>query len=153
MRSIVAGRVLGRRVIYRGFPAPDATHGLPGCAFGRESPIPLLDPEIEAKIGMVNFRSITMRAFRLTMEDRCEDYGQVATYRGTIPDLPHAFVLDDHHRFETGRPMPVCGNTADMLAATRYSMHFELTPRRSHFGLFPCAPGSGVQSPALAACC
>lgn len=109
----------------------------------RQSPIPLLDPEIEAKIGMVGFRSITMRAFRLAMEDRCEDYGQVATYRGTIPDHPHAFVLDDHHRFETGKPLRVCGNTFDMLARSRYAAHFVLVgDTTTHFGLFDCAPAA-----------
>ena len=127
-----------------------------GCADHRivaRNAVPLLDAQIEARIGMVRFESITVRAFKLDLEDRCEDYGQIATYRGSIPYHPHAFVLDDHHRFETGRPLPVCGNTADMLAATRYGMHFELTPRRSHFGLFPCAPEPGVQSAAIAACC
>lgn len=108
-----------------------------------QSPIPLLDPAIEAKIGMVGFRSITMRAFRLTMEDRCEDYGQVATYLGTIPDLPHAFVLDDHHRFETGKPLRVCGNTFDMLSRSRYAPHFALTGDTvTHFGLFDCTPAT-----------
>ena len=106
-----------------------------------QSPVPLLDPEIEAKIGMVNFRSITMRAFRVAMEDRCEDFGQVATYRGTIPGLPHAFVLDDHHRFEAGKPLRVCRNTFDMLALSRYAVHFVLAGDTStHFGLFDCAP-------------
>lgn len=114
-----------------------------GCADHRvlaRSPVPLLDREIEARIGMVTFQSLTVRAFKLDLEDRCEDYGQVATYRGSIPHHPHAFALDDHHRFETGRPMLVCGNTADMLGRTRYGPHFEVTDRRAHHGLFPCGP-------------
>ena len=110
-----------------------------------QSAIPLLDPDIEAKIGMVGFRSITMRAFRLAMEDRCEDYGQIATYRGSIPDLPHAFILDDHHRFETGKPLRVCGNTFDMLARSRYAAHFVVAgDTTTHFGLFDCAPSPAV---------
>ncbi len=127
-----------------------------GCADYRiaaRNPVPLLDAQIEARIGMVRFESITVRAFKLDLEDRCEDYGQVATYRGSIPHHPHAFVLDDHHRFEAGRPMLVCGNTANMLGATRYAAHFELTPRGAHFGLFPCAPAAGTQSASVAACC
>jgi arsenite methyltransferase len=92
-----------------------------------------------------------VRAFKLDLEDRCEDYGQVATYRGTIPHHPHAFALDDHHRFERGRPMLVCGNTADMLARTRYAEHFSVTARGAHFGLFECAPASAAIAPA--ACC
>ncbi len=100
------------------------------------SPVPLLDDGIEARIGMVAFESITVRAFKLDLEDRCEDFGQIATYRGSIAHHPHRFILDDHHMFERDRPMLVCGNTAAMLADTRYGPHFEVTPRRSHFGLF-----------------
>jgi len=60
--------------------------------------------EIERKVGMINFRSLTIRAFKLdSLEDICEDYGQVATYLGTIPEAPHRFVLDDHHTFHTGK--------------------------------------------------
>jgi arsenite methyltransferase len=128
-----------------------------GCADVRcvsQSPIPLLDPEIEARIGMVGFRSMTMRAFRLPLEDRCEDYGQVATYRGSIAGLPHAFVLDDHHRFETGKPWRVCGNTFDMLAQSRYAGHFELHgDKRVHFGLFDCGSGPATAAAGTSACC
>ncbi len=62
-----------------------------GCNDARsvcQAPIPLLDPRIEANSGMVGFREITMHAFKLPLEDRCEDYGQVATYLGTIAGLP-----------------------------------------------------------------
>ncbi len=128
-----------------------------GCADARsvsQAPIPIYDPQIEAKIGMVGFRSITMRAFKTPLEDRCEDYGQTATYLGTIDGLPHAFVLDDHHRFETDRPMLVCGNTFDMLAQSRYGKHFRLTgDTRTHFGLFDCAPGAVSASTTPGACC
>ncbi len=131
--------------------------GQVGCNDARsvsQSPIALLDAQIEARIGMVGFRSITMRAFKLPLEDRCEDYGQSATYRGTIAELPHAFVLDDHHRFETGRPMRVCGNTFDMLARSRYADHFGLLGDTSvHFGLFDCATGPVGAPAAAGACC
>lgn len=117
------------------------------------SPVPLFDPDIEARIGNVNFRSITVRAFKLDLEDRCEDFGQIATYQGSIPGLPHAFVLDDHHTFETGKPLRVCGNTFDMLAQTRFASHFSLLGDNSrHFGLFDCAPASATAS-AAGACC
>ena len=118
-----------------------------------QAPIPLLDPQIEAKIGMVSFRSITMRAFKMALEDRCEEYGQVATYRGGIEGLPHAFVLDDHHRFESGRPMLVCGNTFDMLAQSRFAPHFDLVGNKeTHYGLFDCAPVAAT-APVAGACC
>ncbi len=97
--------------------------------------------EIERKVGNIKFYSLTVRAFKLALEDQCEDYGQVATYLGTLPDEPNGFTLDDHHHFETGRPMLVCGNTADMLALTRFGAHFRLDGAKDrHFGLFPCGP-------------
>ncbi len=106
--------------------------------------ITLDNPEIEEKIGMVDFYSITIRAFKLYgLEDRCEDYGQIAIYKGTIPGFPHFFELDDHHRFITGKPMLVCGNTAMMLQQTRFSEHFDVVGDRSvHYGIFECAPAT-----------
>jgi SAM-dependent methyltransferase len=116
------------------------------------SPIALTDPAIEQRIGFANFESITWRAFRLPLEDRCEDYGQTATYLGSLPQLPHRFALDDHHLLERGRPMLVCGNTADMLAGSRYAAHFRIDgDKRQHFGLFDCAPATPVS--ASASCC
>jgi len=104
--------------------------------------IKLNNPELEIKAGMVDFYSITVRAFKLdSLEDICEDYGQVAVYRGTIPGYPHAFELDDHHRFITGKPMLVCGNTASMVCETRFAKHFTVSGDRStHYGPFKCAP-------------
>ena len=106
-------------------------------------PIALNAPDIAAAIGMIDFHSITVRAFKLSLEDVCEDYGQVATYRGTIPEWPHYFDFDDHHRFFTGKPMLVCGNTASMVQDTRYASHFTVQgDRRIHLGMFDCGSGS-----------
>lgn len=122
-------------------------------------PITLDDPQVVAKAGMINFSSITVRAFKLgALEDICEDYGQTATYRGTIPECPHHFPLDDHHTFVTGKPMLVCGNTAAMVQQTRFGRHFTVTGDRAvHFGPFPCGPAPANSSAADAcaggACC
>lgn len=106
--------------------------------------IGLDNPEIEEKTGMVDFYSVTVRAFKLyDLEDICEDYGQIAIYKGTIPGFSHYFELDDHHRFISGKPVLVCGNTASMLQDTRYGKHFQVTGDRSvHFGPFNCAPAT-----------
>lgn len=128
----------------------------------KQNPINIDDPEVFAKIGMVKFDSVTVRAFKMPLEDRCEDFGQVAVYLGTIEQHPHSFDLDDHHHFETGRPLRVCGNTADMLAGSRYGDHFRvlgdhfrvLGDKSRHFGLFDCSPGPGSASAnADSACC
>lgn len=152
---VLLGECLGGALYWEDFRR---LMGALGCADLRvveEHPVSIDDPELKARIGMVAFRSVTVRAFRLELEDRCEDYGQVACYRGGIPEAPHVFELDDHHRFEAGRPQSVCGNTADMLSRTRYGRHFEVLGDRSrHFGLFPCAPGAAATKAAEpAGCC
>jgi arsenite methyltransferase len=112
------------------------------------------NPDIERKAGMIDFYSVTVRAFKLDLEDLCEDYGQVATYLGTIPESPHSFTLDDHHLFKTGQPMLVCGNTAAMVGDTRYGRHFKVVGDKStHFGPFDCAPSPAAGDAPGGACC
>ncbi len=105
--------------------------------------IKLTNPEIINKAGIIDFYSMTIRAFKLDdIEDICEDYGQVATYKGTIAESPHSFELDDHHEFITGKPMLVCGNTASMISKTRFGKHFEVIGNRTtHYGAFDCSGG------------
>jgi len=112
-----------------------------GCPDYREvssAPIPMNNDEMSMKAGNIQFTSKTIRAFKLaSLEDAQEDYGQVATYRGTIEHKPHAFRLDANHVFERGRPTTVSGNTAAMLSETRLGRHFEvLGDRDTHFGAF-----------------
>lgn len=127
-----------------------------GCADYRvltRSPLAITNPEVRAKTGNARFASHTVRAFKLALEDRCEDYGQVAYYRGTLPEAPHAYTLDDHHHFETDRPLLVCSNTAMMLTGTRLASHFRVVGDLStHYGLFPCGPAP-VTVPAQAPAC
>jgi arsenite methyltransferase len=129
-----------------------------GCADARvvsSAPLALNNADLERKAGNIRFSSMTIRAFKLPLEDRCEDFGQVATYRGTLAESPHAFDLDDHHHFESGRPMLVCGNTADMIGRTRYARHFQVTGDKTvHYGLFDCGPGAAAPGVApKAGCC
>ena len=106
--------------------------------------VTLDNPEIEAKAGMIDFYTMTIRAFKLDdLEETCEDYGQTATYLETIPGCPHSFMFDDRHIFITKKPMLVCGNTASMLQNTRYGRHFKVIGDRTiHFGSFNCASAS-----------
>ena len=121
-----------------------------------KSKITISDPEVEHKIGMIDFYSLTIRAFKLDLEDRCEDYGQVAYYKGTIEECPNTFTLDDHHSFQAGRPMLVCKNTALMLAQSRFGEHFEIVGKGDkHFGPFDCETHGKVNGPRtpMAPCC
>jgi len=99
-----------------------------------------LSGEIADKLGFATFSSRTVRAFKIgDLEDACEDYGQVAYYNGDVPGYPHHFDFDENHRFLTGKPTLVCGNTASMLTETRYNKAFKVTGDRSvHYGIFNC---------------
>jgi len=132
--------------------------GCPDYRVTAKHKVEINNPEIAAKAGMIDFYSMTIRAFKLeTLESICEDYGQVAVYRGTIPGYDHVFELDDHHRFIAGKPMLVCGNTASMLSETRFKDHFKVTGDRSiHYGPFDCAPAHekrGTDDESGVACC
>ncbi len=112
------------------------------------SPVTINSAEVEATAGAAQFSSVTLRLLKIPqLEERCEDYGQVATYLGGIPNFETVFQLDDHHQFEKDRPERVCGNTADMLALSRLGKYFTITgDKQTHFGLFPC--GETLSTPA-----
>lgn len=140
---VLLGECLAGALYVEDFRRVLANLGVADPRVSARSPITLIDAAIERRIGFAQFESITWRVFKLQLEDRCEDYGQIATYLGTLVESPHRFVLDDHHMFEAGKPMRVCGNTADMLTATRYARHFRIDGDKTrHFGLFDCGPGT-----------
>ncbi|MCL8047467.1 hypothetical protein M8864_32765, partial [Pseudomonas aeruginosa] len=125
-----------------------------------DQPIEITDPALAAKLGDARFFSATYRLFKLDgLEPACEDYGQAVIYRGSIAGAPTAFVLDKHHRIETGRVFPVCGNTWRMLKDSRFAAHFEFIGDFSrHFGLFEgCGGGlpfdQGAAPGTAASCC
>jgi SAM-dependent methyltransferase len=66
----------------------------------------------------------------------CEDFGQTATYLGTVADHPERFELDLTSAFEKGKPEPVCAATAAALARTWLAPHFEVTAPSAHRGAF-----------------
>lgn len=122
-----------------------------------------LDPRVVRRVEVsrdvlgepIVFHSLTLRGFHFAerLDRRCEDYGQIATYLGSVAQQKARFVFDDHHVFEAGRPTPVCRNTARMLSETRLSSHFQVTPPLRHFGLFECSPNTSAQAVASSGCC
>lgn len=150
--AVLLGECLGGALYIEDFRRVMAQAGCADARVVSATKLTLNNPDISRMAGFINFYSMTVRAFKLSLEDRCEDYGQVATYRGTLAEHPHRYALDDHHLFETGRPMLVCGNTADMISQTRYAHHFTVTGDKSvHHGLFDCGPVQAIA--AKAGCC
>ncbi|MEM8798849.1 MAG: methyltransferase domain-containing protein [Pseudomonadota bacterium] len=142
--DVLVGECLGGALYVEDFRRMLARVGCHDHRVVSSAPIVLEEPALARKAGMIPFCSLTVRAFKGAYEDRCEDFGQVAYYEGTIDEFPHAFVLDDHHEFKTGQPVLVCGNTAQMLSESRFAPHFRIVGDRSvHYGLFDCGPTGG----------
>ena len=142
---VLLGECLGGALYVEDFRRLMAEAGCHDARVVARAALALNNPDLERQAGFIRFSSLTIRAFKLDLEDRCEDFGQVATYLGTLAEAPHAFDLDDHHHFQAGKPMLVCGNTADMVGATRYARHFRVTGDKSvHYGLFDCGPAAAV---------
>ena len=154
---VLVGECLGGALYVEDFRRMLSRLGCLDYRLTARSRITLHNEEIAKQAGFIEFYSMTVRAFKLELEDRCEDFGQTGTYLGTIPESPNAFVLDDHHTFESGKSISICGNTAMMLKDTRYSKHFVIQGDTSrHFGLFDCAPGAtamGTADQQIGACC
>lgn len=105
-----------------------------------KQPVEIRRPGAGDKVGLASFTYRVIRTFKLPLEDICEDYGQVAIYKGTMPGFPEAFPLDDHHLFIKDKPMLVCGNSGAMVEETRYGRHFTVTGDKSvHYGPFDCS--------------
>ena len=109
-------------------------------------PVTVDNPDLEKKVGRIKFFSVTYRMFKIDgLESDCEDYGQAVSYKGTIPESPNAFDLDDHHHFPKGKIVSVCGNTFDMLNKSRFKKDFQFFGDTStHFGIFA---GCGTAMP------
>jgi ubiquinone/menaquinone biosynthesis C-methylase UbiE len=145
---VLVGECLGGALYIQDFRRMMAKLGIQDYRVVTSSVIEPSNPDLERRCGNAKFYSMTVRLFQLPeLEDRCEDYGQVAWYKGTMTDQPHRFALDDHHTFVTGKPMAVCSNTAMMLTDTRFAPHFRVDgDLTTHFGLFDCGPDDAVVS-------
>ncbi|HHS95883.1 MAG TPA: methyltransferase domain-containing protein [Phaeodactylibacter sp.] len=99
---------------------------------------------LQNKLGAIKFFSVTYRLFKIEgLEEDCEDYGQAIKYLGSIQNASHAFDLDNHHHFPTGKVMPVCGNTYLMLKKTRFAKHFEFYGNfDTHYGIYEGCGGT-----------
>ena len=135
---VLLGECLGGALYWKDFERLARRIGFNDPRIYSVSKIDLYDQKTIDKVGFAQFYSITYRLFKLPqLEDACEDYGQVAVYKGTIPESPHQFALDNHHLFIKGKPMTVCSNTAFMVSDTRFKNHFEIMGDLStHHGLF-----------------
>ncbi len=156
---VLYGECLGGALYWNDFIQLGKRHGFRDSRLVEDRPLEVTDPELAQRVGNIRFFSATYRLFKLdNLESDCEDYGQALIYKGTIPNKPHAFMLDKHHLIETGRVFPVCGNSWRMLQDTRFRSHFESMGDFSrHYGLFEGCGGDlsfgGTEGEDQESCC
>lgn len=137
---VLFGECLSGAMYFEDFRRTLFKLGVQDYRFMNNRKLEIRDEAIKEKLGLTQFYSATIRAFKIDeIEDRCEDYGQIATYLGGMDHAKNAFVLDDHHTFEVAKPELVCSNTAFMLTHTRFKDYFKVDGNlERHFGLFDC---------------
>jgi arsenite methyltransferase len=143
---VLYGECLGGALYWNDFLRLAQGAGFADPRLVEDRPLSVNDPSLQSKTAGIGFYSATYRLFAIdSLENACEDFGQAVVYKGTIPHHPASFTLDKHHRFETGRIFPVCGNSFRMLKETRFAPHFEFVGDfRRHFGIFA---GCGTDIP------
>ncbi|HGW4115873.1 TPA: methyltransferase domain-containing protein [Serratia marcescens] len=148
---LIVGECIGDALYFEDFVRLARAAGFLDVRITAKTLKTIANPAIEAKLGGAKLYSITLRLFKMDLEDRCEDYGQVAIYKGNLPEAPDRFVLDNGHAFDTGRAVSVCRNTADMIRKSRYRTLFDVIGEgRRHYGLFQCGAQQIELTPTLA---
>jgi arsenite methyltransferase len=158
---VLYGECLGGALYWNDFLRIARRNGFVDPRLVTDRPLAITQPALAERVGSVRFYSASYRLFKLDdLEDACEDHGQAVIYKGTIAHLHNGFDLDKHHRIETGRVFPVCGNTYRMLRESRFAPHFDFIGDFSrHFGLFAGCGGAlpfdvnAAASDAGASCC
>jgi len=101
-------------------------------------PVVINHAKLREAAGAARFSSVTYRCFKLTsLEPGQEDYGQIATYLGTLPGAVAAYTLDRWHTLPAQEAVAVCGNTAAILSESWLRVHFAVAgDRAEHRGSF-----------------
>lgn len=152
---VIHGECLGGAMYVEDFRRLMAKVGFTDFRYTSISEVTINNDEIRRLVGDASFTSRTVRAFKVDgLEDICEDYGQMASYMGTIPGNPDYYSFDNHHRFQRGMWKKVCGNTAAMLSQTRYRKAFAVNGDRSvHQGRFEGCDDEDINACGSGCCC
>ncbi len=136
--KILHGECLGGALYVNDFLTFAKEAGFKEPRLVSSKPIDITDDEVKNLVGNTQFYSLTYRLWKLDdLDEKCEDYGQFAIYKGGIEECEREFELDSNHLFELNRAEHVCKNTAKMLSETRYKNYFEVIgDTKQHFGEF-----------------
>ncbi len=134
---VLRGECLSGALYIEDFRRMLADCGVRACYEVAKEELHIGDFRIATKLGFATFYSYTIRAVKSgAFEDVEEDYGQTATYLGTMPENPRYFDLSSEVRCIKGREVAISGNMAALLANSRYAPHFRIAPAGTHVGRY-----------------
>lgn len=135
---VMRGECMGGAMYLEDFRRLMAKCGFTALYFVEKTPIQPHDFEVARLTGDIQFYSCTVRAFKCPdIEDREENYGQSATYCGTMSENKRYMDFDESLRFVKNRPVGISGNVASILQHSRFSKYFHVDGNRSeHYGLY-----------------
>ena len=148
--ELLYGECLSGALYWNDFMSIAKRNGFADPRLVEDRPLTIENDAIKELVAPIQFFSATYRLFKLdSLEPACEDYGQAVAYKGTIDNCAKAMKLDGGHVFPSGKIIPVCGNSYDMLRRTRFAEHFEFygpedISEATHFGIFE---GCGTNLP------
>lgn len=134
---VLRGECLSGAMYIEDFRAMLAANGVAAFYDVECDEVHIGDLRIATKLGCIGFYSHTVRAVKgVGLEPREEDYGQTATYLGTMPENKRYFDLSKDVRLIKGRAVAISGNMAALLQGSRYAQHFTITARKQHRGAY-----------------
>jgi len=100
--------------------------------------IDIEDADVQAKTGDIQFCSATYRLFKVSDQElTIEDYGLQASYLGSVATHPDSIAFGRDLRFEKGATVPISGNLARIMLASRFGDDFRIIGDFSeHLGSF-----------------
>ncbi len=130
---LLYGECLSGALYWRDFLELARACGFSDPRLVEDRPLTIDNDSIRERVGDITFYSATYRLFKAdNLEPGAEDYGQMASYRGSIDHAPDNLRFDKQHQFETGQPLAISGNTAQMLKQSRFAEHFDIRGDADH---------------------
>ena len=135
---LLYGECLSGALYWRDFIDLARECGFTDARLVEDRPLTIDNDSILERVGDITFYSATYRLFKAdALEPADEDYRQTATYLGSIEHAADGITFDKQHRFETGQPTAIGGNTARILQQSRFAGHFEIVGDDAcHYGPF-----------------
>ncbi|MGV6806903.1 MAG: methyltransferase domain-containing protein [bacterium] len=154
---VLYGECLSGAMYWNDFLAAAKAAGFADPRLVSSRPLAISNADVKEKVAGLEFSSALYRLFKVVgLESSQENYGQTATYLGTIGDAGCAWSLDKQNRFAKNKAVSVSGNTAKILAASRFARHFDMQGGNAkHSGQFPAVEQNPFDNDAAAGsgCC